>query len=381
MLNKKPIYYLYLHRFFNEFADSLIKVFIPVVVYAKTGDLFWVLCYLAGYYIIQSAINATLGKRICKYPVFSIMFRFIPLMVLQAVLVSDMFSLYFVVALSLSTALSNALYWVPVNNIFALLADEHLGKRAGEIRAVSRFGNLLAPMISGFAISRFGVESVAILAVANYIISLLVLFPSRGVLKCSSVKGVETVRTDKKQPGNSLGIFLLSYVLVGIFDTSEIFWSLYIYSVSTAFVKVGISATLIKAGVMAANLITGKIADKEKWFIPAITAVLLFAVLWCGRFFAENTVSLYLLSVTSGFLCPFFLIPVFSKFIYYAKLGDKLASWLIWREVSIKAGGCLVVALAAILPTFFAGPFFLSAGAAVILGGIMAKMYSSDKLK
>ena len=61
---QNSIYYLYLHRVFNEFADGLIKIFVPVVIFERTSSLEWVIFFLLGYYTLQSFLN--LLMRNCK---------------------------------------------------------------------------------------------------------------------------------------------------------------------------------------------------------------------------------------------------------------------------------------------------------------------------
>ena len=351
----RAMWVLYLHRFLNEFADSLVKVFVPVVVYERSGgSLGWVLVYVLGYYVLQSILNWVLRDVLCKWPLRSMLVRLVPVAGLQMVLVSDLGIEWLVAGLVLGTTLSNVSYWMSVNYLFATLAGKNIGLQTGQMRAVSRLGNLLGPLLGGLLIAGCGMWAVVLPAMVVYVLSIVVVVPVVGRLRNEFVEAGGVVTGEEEQEAGRQPVvrgrlwrFWGAYVLVGIFDSSELFWSVYIFMISAGYVNVGIAAMLIKAGVMAANLITGAMSDKGRGVRVAVVCAALFGVSWLLRVYAEGAVSMYVLSVAAGFLSPFFVVPVFSKFILEAKQSGELASWLAGREVSLKVGGVIVCAVVA----------------------------------
>ena len=176
-------------------------------------------------------------------------------------------------------------------------------------------------------------------------------------------------------PKISLNLFMIAFMIVGIFDTSEVFWSLFIYSVSVTYLNVGIASTLIKLGIILANLIIGVITDNNKWFVPAILALIVFSALWILRLNTQNVYIIFVISVASGFMLPFFLIPTFSKFISYARNSQNLPIWLAYREISLKTGGVFSILLALLIPIFtLTAPFLFSAIGSLGFIGVLKKM-------
>ena len=384
IINRQPIYYLYLHRVLNEFADSLIKVFVPVVIYDKTASITAVIWFVLGYYILQSLLNLVLRKVLVRRPLAVIVLRLGPVLMLQFLLVSDFsrFGIYLYIAtLASATAFTNCLYWLPLNSLFTMLAAEKTGSKTGQFRAVSRVGNMLAPILSGFLINSFGIASSAILAMLCYLLSIAALSPLAGYVR--SFSG-EQSNTDSSQNLNSqsinptLALFVILFFMVGIFDTAEMFWSIFIYSISAKYIIVGLATALIKLGVILANLLTGYLTDAGKWFIPAVVSLIIFSILWLARIYVTDIYWMCLISIAGGFVKPFFLVPTFAKFISFVRHSGRIEDMLMSREISIKAGGSAAIILGLLLPvSILKAPFIIAGGASM---GVMALLKKISKL-
>ncbi len=367
IFTRQPIYYLYLHRVLNEFADSLIKVFVPVVIYDRTSSITAVIWFVLGYYILQSFLNLTLRKVLVRRPLPVIVLRLLPVLILQFLLISDFSRLdinLYIAALAIATAFSNCLYWLPLNSLFTMLAGEKTGVKTGRFTAASRIGNMLAPILSGFLIGSFGIFSSVVLAIVCYFLSIVVLVLLSSHVK-SFVSEQEVRRESRLEPIKpTFALFVMLYFMVGIFDTAEMFWSLYIYSVSARFVIVGLATGLIKLGVILANLITGTLTDAGRWYIPAVAALIIFGVLWLARVSVTDIYWMCLISIATGFVKPFFLVPAFSKFICFVRRSGQVDDMLMSRELSLKAGGASAIVLSLLLPVSVIKAPFVIAGAA-----------------
>ena len=385
ILTRKPIYYLYLHRVLNEFADSLIKVFVPVVIYDKTASITAVIWFVLSYYILQSLLNLILRKVLVRSPLSVIVLRLVPVLLLQFLLISDFTQLgihFYIAALAIVTAFSNCLYWLPLNSLFTMLAAEKTGSKTGQFRAASRVGNMLAPILSGFLIGSFGIASSATLAMLCYILSITALMPLAAHVRSFASEQSKTDSSqslDSKPIKSTLALFVVLYFIVGIFDTAEMFWSLLIYSVSAKYIFVGLATALIKLGVILANLLTGYLTDAGKWFVPAVVSLILFGILWLTRVYVTDIYWMCLISIAGGFVKPFFLVPTFSKFISFVRHSDRVEDMLMSRELSIKAGGSAAIILGLVLPvTILKAPFIIAGGASICTITLLNKISKLD---
>ena len=361
---------LYLHRLLNEFADGMIKAFIPVIIYAKTNSISACLAFIIGYYLLQSFLNYVLYKPATQRPIVFIFIRILPILLTQFLLLGEFSVEWLVIGFILSYSLSNVLYWTPINFLFSQIARKEVGKKTGRFEAISIGGKLLAPVVSGFILTYSEMWVLVGIAVCMYILSLWVLVrPSASTIEPPPSAELPPDQMPKPIPKqkSSLGLFLFSYALIGLFDTAEVFWALYIYDVSINFFYVGIASTLIQFGIIASNLISGKITDRKKWVTPAIIALLLFAATWILRGNTQHVILIFFVSAMAGLLKPIFSVPIFSNFIMEANASGQPQRWIAWREIMIKVGGLASAGAVVIFGNLLVVPFYASALAALVM--------------
>ncbi|MBP3966213.1 MFS transporter [Paenibacillus lignilyticus] len=380
---------LLVHRVMNELADSLLKVFIPILIYKELGSIGYAAAYLGGYYVLQSLLNMTLGRYMTAKPVVFILLRLIPVLATQYLLVAGHGSLL-LYGLIASTACANAFYWVPLNYLFASSAGKAVGKATGRFRAASVAGKIIGPGISGIVLTYFGIEAVSTIAITFFVASIVVLLVSylstgneakamSSIVEAPLIAPVaESSAQQPQSPFAAIRIYLVSSVLSGFSDTADIFWSLYVYTVSAAFIDVGFVAVFIQFGVLGANLVIGKLTDVRKWLLPALLPLLAYAAIWIVRPYAMAPISVFTLSAAGGFLVPFFTIPIFANFVKESKQTHSLSQCLVSREVALKGGG--TISIAGYLATgMISMPFILAGVASLLLAVPLLRIFNRIK--
>jgi hypothetical protein len=334
---------LYVHRFFNEIGDGLIKVFVPILIYQRTGLLSACIIWLASYYILQSLLNLSLKQWLVANPLWSLWLRILPVILTQVLLISGRTDGWLVAGLTCSTALANVFYWVPLNYLMsASIGKGKAGSLVGWIRASSVIGKTVAPILGGWLVVSHGIVSSVILATVMYALSLLPLLGLRRVSLISKIPPVPLTESDA-----SLWTYLRAYFIAGVWDSAEVFWALHVFVISATFVDAGLASGLLQLGVILANIITGWLTDKKRWWIPAVITLGLYGLLWMLRPTLLEPWSIFAISIGAGLMRPGFEIPVFTSYLNAAQKSGQLERWLAFREVAIKTGGlCLVTAVA-----------------------------------
>lgn len=348
---------LYVHRFFNEIGDGLIKVFVPILIYQRTGLLSACVIWLASYYILQSLLNLTLRQWLVANPLWALWLRILPVILTQVLLISGRTDSWLVVGLTCSTALSNVFYWVPLNFLMtASIEQGKAGSLVGWIRASSVIGKTIAPILGGWLVAGHGINSSVILATFMYGLSLLPLLSLRGL----SFMPKAEEKTTSAPSDSSFWTYLRAYFIAGIWDSAEVFWALHIFVISATFIDAGLASGLLQLGVILANLVTGWLTDKKRWWIPALVTLGLYGLMWIIRPNLLEPWSIFAISILAGLMRPGFEIPVFTSYLSAAKKSSQLERWLAFREVAIKAGGlCLVTAVAG-TGSFSVTPFVIA---------------------
>ena len=377
---------LYLHRLLNEFADGLIKVFIPLIIYEQTNSLLACLGFVLGYYALQSLGNYFLYKYMAKNPILFLWMRIAPVLSTQLLLLSQSGENWVIYGFIISYSFSNIFYWAPLNMLFAKIASHQTGEKTGKFRAASIGGRLLAPLLSGFILTYLDISYLVFIAIVLYLSAISVFF----TFDFSKIKKQIGIHQDftsptplKNNSPNPLSIksfqwklFLPVYVLIGIFNTSEIFWSLYIYDISINFFYVGIATTFIQIGVLFSNLISGKITDKRRWLYPASLALCLFSITWLLRGHIEAPILIFLISGIAGLFNPIFIVPFFSHFIQAANQSGVPQKWIALREIAIKTGGFILVGVIALGSYPLTLAFYTSSVAGFVLIRLARKVYT-----
>lgn len=368
---------LYFHRLFNEFSDGLIKIFIPVLIYSRTKSFLDCIIFLIGYYILQSIGNYLLYKPLTKNPILFLVLRIFPVVLIQYLFISNLNGYLLVVGCILAYSISNIFYWTPLNFLFTVVAKKNIGIKTGRFSASSIGGKLLAPVTSGFIMTYYEIKYVMILALIIYIISVIILVVP--ILKYNRSELLEGFGRVNKSISSNINIeitdieksrlflFLLTFGMIGIFDTTEVFWSIYIYKLSINFFNVGLASTLIQVGILFSNLISGKITELKKWYIPASFALVLFSLSWILRSNTINIEIIFLISILSGLLRPIFTVPIFSNFINDANHFGHPQKWIALREISVKSGGLSIILVVSIFSNLIISSFYVSALVSILL--------------
>ena len=108
---------IFTHKLITAFADSLVKVFIPLIILKGTGDMMLTMIYLCVYYILCAFFNVVLKKFLQKYGIVAIVLHAIPLIALQFVLTMQI-DIFVCLIVALLASLGQVLYSVPLNLLF-----------------------------------------------------------------------------------------------------------------------------------------------------------------------------------------------------------------------------------------------------------------------
>jgi len=288
----------------------------------------------------------------------------LPLVLTQLLLISGRTDLWLVLGLTLSTALANVFYWVPLNFLMsASVAGGKAGTTVGIIRASSVVGKIVAPILSGLLVAGHGIEVSVILALIAYTCSLVPLIALR-VPRLAQEHSPQPEPVPSADP--PLSTFLGAYAVAGVWDTAEVFWALHVYILSATVVDAGVAAGLLQLGVVLANLVTGRLTDQRRWRSAALAALALYCLFWALRPFALAPWAIFALSIAAGFVRPGFEIPVFSGYLTTARRTPDIDRWLVLREVAIKSGGLFLVGGVALLGAPGMTPFVAAAAGGLL---------------
>ncbi len=351
---KQSLRAVYTMHSIDASAFSLVGIFIPIYFLTLGYSVSQVIIY----FIIQNSVLLAssfavgyIGSRygVQKTLLLRLPFLFLFLAMLSAVEIYH-FPLYL---LAIFDGWQAALYWVPLNIIFAKNTSKgHVGTEISKLFALPQIFTIFTPLAGGLIAAYFGFNILFAVAISIFITSIIPIFR----VKRNSVdftfhfkKGAELFKKNKKyfwaEICNNFGE-----------ETDGIIWPIFIYLTVMKITAVGATATAVSLGAFFLTLAMGRISDRfSKNKLIRVGAVLIMLV-WFIRFFIDSELAFYAIGLISGFVFVVFSVP------YYAKLfgiprKSNVDEFFIFREVPVYLGRMIAFCLALIfvdnLPILF----------------------------
>ena len=98
--------FLFLHKLLKAIGDSIVKVFIPLIVYRASNNMYFVILFCCLHYFLSGVLNILLRRFLQRYGVVAIFLSMIPIIAIQFVLSFCPMVWYVIVLLAVLNALN-----------------------------------------------------------------------------------------------------------------------------------------------------------------------------------------------------------------------------------------------------------------------------------
>ena len=297
-------------------ADSLIKVFVPLLILKSSRSMTLVVLYLALYNPLCVLLNLVLKKFLQKYGVVAIILHFVPMIAVQFLLNLNITWLICVV-LAVLMAFAQVLYSVPINILFSL-TDKSVNVAKFEIP--TNIGKMVFLLISGYMLSASFKNSLLILSIVGsvlYIISVIPIFYGYNLLKTAFV---DRVSIQSKIPEN-YKFYNIFHAQFGLFQTIfDVALPLYLFLNNLTFQSITIVMVLIEVCKIGTNILAKFLVDKNLSMLSALTSIFVMIASFVILLFVKNSVVLYICSLALGASFPLIFVPLLTS--YTKKICD-----------------------------------------------------------
>ncbi len=328
---------IFLHKVLKAIADSIIKVFIPLFILKETGKLEYSLMYLAINGVVVILLNLLLKKFLQKYGVISIMLHFVPIIITEALLSLLPINLFVLISCSVLMGVSQTLYSVPLNLIFAFGDKE---TNVAKFQIATNVGKLGFILISGFMLGSTIQNSFLILSIVStlfYITSVVPLMFAYNMLKQNYIDVSNAHLNTEKQPiSNTDKLFVLFHIGFGSFQAClDNIIPLYLYVNNLSFTAVTIVIAIIEVLRIVSNYIAKWLVGKGKQRLSCIISCSIFTVCVACLVIFKNPVVLYVFSCLCSLCFPLTFVPMFKKFCNHLTTTNNVFDGLVYRDVYI----------------------------------------------
>lgn len=375
MKSSKNSTYIFWHRILKSFADAMIKVFIPFLIFKETGNLYLSFLYCLISYGISGILFVVLKKFITRFPVLCIILQIAPLLAIQF-LISNL-NIATIIIIAVIDAIATTLYFGGLNLIFGL-SDEKIntakfdsGEHIGRIFFIALSATLLGEVKNLLTF-------ITIFAGIMYILSAIpLLLKYKDLTKDIHI----TSNTNKKEILKDTKYYNLYHTCFGVLNVFlTVFLPLYLYSKGLSFTATGLLMVCNEILYIAGAYIAKQFLKlkKEKLFLivdSIIIGICIFVIM-----FLKSVIAIYILTLVIAFLSQGIFVLLFQCFIDDQKQKGYFQDSIFYRDVFQNFGrsatcGVYMIGLSA--PVMFALGILFSGG--VCLTGI--KCLSTNKNK
>lgn len=342
---------LFLHKLIKSFADSLVKIFVPIIILQNSESMYNVVLYLIVFYTFAALFNFVLKKFLQKYGVIAIILHVIPLIAIQFLLTLPS-TWWLCVILGLLASIDQAFYFVPLNILFSFTDKK---ADVSKFQISTCVGKLLFILLSGFILSSNIKNSVLVLAIigtALYLVSTIPLLYGFKLLKTEYVKIVQNKPQIDKKSYLKHNVFSMCFSVYK--TTLEVVLPLYLFVNNLNFQAISIVLALIEVCKILTNLLA-KFMYKKRWsFWGGIASLILFFTGLILLFTVKNVVVLYISSCLISLTFPLIFVPSFATFVKKASSDNNVFDGMTYRDIYIQSAKPILFVPYLIIPSFIA---------------------------
>jgi MFS family permease len=295
---------------------------------------------LLGFYV---ALKLSSYVGLNKTVALSVPFRLVFLLMLNALKTYDIP----LTLIAFFGAIGAPLFWLPFHKRFSQFSDH--GKRGAELGmmyTLNGFFAIIAPLAGGLIVSRWGFNSLYIIASLILVLSLLPLFFIKE----------EKISTDVKVSKILKGrthYELLAYFAEGYRINAYTLWAIYMFLFLASYVAVGGISSVVIFFNTVSHLFIGYVSDVWDKKMLLRVGAFVDSLTWFVRVFFTSMLSIFAVTSLSSIAISVWRTPFAIK--YYDKLNmEDGVLQLLFREVGLVLGKSLLFLFAMVFGMKFA---------------------------
>lgn len=339
---------IFCHKLIKAFADSMIKVFVPLIILKSSGSL-----------------------------KLAILYSF-PIIILQFLLTLEI-NIWLCLVIAMLAAFGQVLYSVPLNILFAF-SDRKVN--VAKFQIATNVGKLIFIVIGGLVIGSNIKNSILLLSIFGTILYLASIVPIVFGYKMLKVAYNHIAEHPPHYDKKSYCFFNVYHILFSIFQSViDVIVPLYLFTKNITFESIAIAMALIELCKIGANMLAKFLVLKNKAIVSVFISVFLFVSSAIIILFANNEVLLYISSCLIGVSFPFLFVPTFSSFVKKLKNDNNRFDGMSNRDIYICLGKEIIY-----LPYFLflslVSQFIIGIGAAILILVVSGKFlvdYKNNK--
>lgn len=320
--------YIFTHRLIKGFADAVVKLFIPLLIFQATNNMMLSLLYCIISYGVAGILFFALKKFITRFPILCIIIQIVPLLAVQFLI--NNITIFSIIAIAVIDAISLTLYYGGLNLLFGL-HDETTN--TAKFESAEHFGKIFFITLGAIVLGEIhnSLLLVTIFASVMYIISVIPLIANYKVL----TKNVYIVSNSK--PAEILkdtmpfNLYHICCAALNFFATT--FLPLYLFSQGLSFTTTGsilvLQEIMFVGGAYASKLFTKIKQEKLFIILSSVIIGICIILIWL----LSNTIVIYILTLVISFFFQGIFVLMLQLYIVDQKKKGYFQDAIFYRDV------------------------------------------------
>lgn len=367
---------VFLHKTLNGFADSLIKIFVPVIILKETQNIYLAILFMIVRPLTIILFNFLLKKFLTKYPAFSIILHIIPVVILQTIIFFVPINIFATVVLGVLSGLFTVFYSVPANLLF-VFADKKLN--VSKMQIGTNLGKILFIIIGGFVINNGTIGYLITLTISAsllYVLSIIPLVFGNKLLMVH-IKTKKNGDIFNKKEKLTYNLFHIAFGSYQVFIDEVL--PVFLFYNGLNFTAIATLQAGVEVAKLLANILANYLYKKNLSLISIITACGFYIISVILFLLIKNNVVIYILTAIVGVTFPFVFIPNFTLFCEHMVKKTYLIDEVFKRDINICAGRPFLVASYFVGFSFIA-PFVLAMACSVSIAFLSSKLSKNAEI-
>lgn len=350
-----------IHRLIKSIADSIIKIFTPILIFQRTGDL--LLCFI--YFLISYSLASLLfflGRKIIqKIPVVSVILSMFLIVGGNMLLLFNL-NIWSIILISFIDALYSAMYYGAINMIFGLLDSN---ANTAKFEGGECIGKAIFTILSAYVLGEYQ-NSLIFVFLASIVLYVICVVPL-----CIKFKKIqEQVKTLPKQSPKiifkDIKKFNIYHFIYGIINFSiNSFLPLFLFVRGLSFTSTGFLMALQSICSFATGFLTNYTEKKKitKYFISL--AALLMVPAFLIIMLVNQTIVCYICTFVLTLANNFVFIALYRRYVLDQTSKNFYHYSVFYRDVFLNMGGALSSVVLFAIP-FYPAMFGISIASSVV---------------
>jgi len=335
-MHKHNLRLIYTNHFIQNLALSIYDIFIPIYLLDLGYNIQDIIIFFIASTLnicIFSFITIYLTKFISLPKIIIFRFPFLFVFLGLILLLKNISTPLIIIGIFHGAAI--ALYYIPLNILLSQNINKNeMGSSLGKFIAISKIIRIFAPFLSSIIITFYSFKVLFIIVLMFLIIAFIPILKLKSTNNSYQLKKQSIKKTSRK---NYKLLFNESIKTMGVYIVEGIVWPIFIYINLINIISIGFIASLISLSSAIFAIFIGKLSNKIQQKNLIKIGVILMSFTWVLKYFFQNEIFFYLLSILSGFLIILINIP-FDSLILKRSQKEDLANFFITREIYLCVG-------------------------------------------